>query len=151
MVVMPMPMPVIMIVMMMIMVIVPVIMVVMMMVMVMVVMRHLQAAFTGAEGRAKITIFNIAARRGHAFAFNMMMVAFLRQANLVFKAQHLRAVFAHGTIHIVVAGQNFSNAIRESGDDVIMVIEIACFDKLNLRMTSGDFIGEAINTVDQNA
>ena len=129
-----------------------VMMVIMVMVMVMVmIMPHLQPAFASAEGGAKIAIFDIAARRGHAFAFNMMMVAFLRQANLVFKAQHLRTVFAHGTIHIVVAGQNFSNAIRESGDDVIMVIEIACFDKLNLRMTSGDFIGEAINTVDQNA
>jgi len=147
MVVMIMAMPVTVAVVMMIMVMV-VIVVVMMVIMVMMIMPHLQPAFASAEGGAKIAIFDIAARRRNAFALDMMMVAFLRQPHFVFKPQHLRAVFAHRAIHIVVARQNFLHAIGKGRDHIIMVIEVTRFDKFDLRVARGNLIGEAVYAVD---
>lgn len=79
--------------------IMPVIMIVVMampvMVMMVMIMGHVQSTFAGAECCAKITIFNITARGGNTFAFNMVVMAFLRQADFIFKAQHLRTIFTH--------------------------------------------------------
>ena len=65
------------------------------MVMVMMIMGHIQPAFACAERGAKLTIFDITARGRNTFAFNMVVMAFLRQANFIFKAQHLRPIFTH--------------------------------------------------------
>ena len=62
---------------------------------VMMVMGHVQPAFACTKCRAKITIFDITAGGGNTFAFNMVVVAFLRQADFIFKAQHLRPIFTH--------------------------------------------------------
>ena len=74
-------------------VIVPVVMPVIMMampVMVMPVLIHLpQAAFTGAERGAEIAILNIAAGCGNALAFDMVVMAFLCQADVLFETEHL--------------------------------------------------------------
>ena len=65
-------------------------------VMVMPVLIHLpQAAFTSAERGAEIAILNIAAGCGNALAFDMVVMAFLRQADLILETKHLGAVFAH--------------------------------------------------------
>lgn len=148
MVVMIMAMPVAVAVVMMIMVMVVIVVVMMVIMVVMMIMPHLQSAFASAEGGAKIAIFDIAARRRNAFALDMMMVAFLRQPHFVFKPQHLRAVFAHRAIHIVVARQNFLHAIGKGRDHIIMVIEVTCFDKFEFRVARGNFIGEAVNAID---
>ena len=71
---------------------VPVVMAMPVMVMI---MGHVQPTFASAECCAKIAIFDITARGGNTFAFNMVVMAFLRQADFIFKAQHLRPVFTH--------------------------------------------------------
>ena len=119
----------------------------MMPVVMMMIMGHVQPAFACAKCRAKIAIFDITAGGGNTFAFNMVVVAFLGQANFIFKAQHLRPVFTHRTIHIVIAGQDFAYPISKSRDHLIMVIEITCFDKFNIRMAGGNFIGETVNPI----
>ena len=127
--------------------------VIMMMMVVMVAMAiHLfQATFTGTESGAEIAIFDIAARGGNACTFDMMMVAFLRQADFIFKAEHLRAIFTHRAVHVVAASENFTHAIGKGGDHLIMIIEVACLDELDIGVAGGDFISEAVNTVDENA
>ena len=77
------------------MMVVMVVTMVMLMPVMVVTIRITQAAFTGAEGRTKIAIFDITARGSNTGAFNMVVVAFLRQADFIFKAEHLGAVFAH--------------------------------------------------------
>ena len=81
----------------------------------------------------------------------MVMVAFLRQADFIFKAEHLRAIFAHRAVHVVTAGENFAHPISKSGDNLIMIIEVACLDELDIGVAGSDFIGKAVNAVDQNA
>lgn len=134
----------------MVMVMMPMVIMVMIMVMV-VIMGHIQAAFARAEGGAKITIFDITARRRYAFAFHMVVMAFLRQADFIFKAQDLGAIFTHRTVHIVIAGQDFPHPISKGGDHLIMIVQIPGFDKFNIRMAGGNFIGEPVNPVNQNA
>ena len=97
-VIMPMSMPVIM----------PVIMM-MMVVMVAMAIHLFQATFTGTESGAEIAIFDIAARGGNACTFDMVMVAFLRQADFIFKAKHLSTIFTHRAVHVVTAGENFAH------------------------------------------
>jgi disulfide bond formation protein DsbB len=61
----------------------------------------LQTAFTGAECCAKRTVFDIGARCRNPLAFDMMVMAFLGQADFILKSQNLGPVFAHRTVHIV--------------------------------------------------
>jgi len=49
-----------------------------------------------------------------ANAFDMMMMAFLRQADFVLETQYLFAVFAHLTIHVAGAFLNFDHSVDES-------------------------------------
>ena len=65
------------------------------MIMMMMIMGHVQPALACAECGAKFAIFDITAGGGNTFAFNMVVVAFLRQADFIFKAQHLRPIFTH--------------------------------------------------------
>ena len=99
----------------------------------------------------KLAIFNAAPRGGNAFSLDMMVVAFLRQPNLGFKAQNLRPIFTHGTIHIVASMQNFRHSISEGGNHLWVVIQIASFDEFNFGMRRRHLVGKAVNTVDQYA
>jgi hypothetical protein len=47
---------------------------------------HRKTACTSAEMVTKLAIFNAASRRGNAFSLNMMVMAFLCQSDLGFKA-----------------------------------------------------------------
>lgn len=67
--------------------------VIMVVVIVVMVLRD-QAAHAGAERIAQRAIGHVRPRRAGALAFDMVVVAFLHGADLGFKAQHLRAVFA---------------------------------------------------------
>ena len=67
------------------MVVVMVVVVVAMIMMVMMIMFCHQTAFACAEGGAKRAIFDITARGRHTSAFDMVMVAFLRQSHFFFK------------------------------------------------------------------
>ena len=48
-----------------------------------------------------------------ADSFDMVMVAFLRKADLVFETQHLFPVFAHLAVHIACAFLNFDHPVYE--------------------------------------
>ena len=78
----------------------------------------------------------------------MVVMAFLRQADLILKPQNLGPVFAHGTVHVVIAGQDFTHPIGKSSDHLIMIIEIPGLNKFKIRVTGGDLIGETIDPVD---
>ena len=121
-------------------------------VMVMPVLIHLpQAAFTGAERGAEIAILNIAAGCGNALAFDMVVMAFLRQADLILETKHLGAVFAHRAVHVVAAGEDFPHPVSKGGDHLIMIIEVAGLDEFNARMACRNLIGETVDTVNQDA
>ena len=68
---------------------------------------HGKTACPGAEMITKLAIFNAASRGGNALSLDMVVMAFLRQPNFGFKAQNLRPIFTHGTIHVVASMQNF--------------------------------------------
>ena len=65
-----------------------------MIIMVMMVVILVEAAGPGAEMIAKWAILDIASGCRDALPLDMVMVAFLRETNLVLEAQHLRPVFA---------------------------------------------------------
>ena len=104
-----------------------------------------------AEIIAKSTIFNVTSRRCCACPLNMMMVGFLRQANLFFKAERCCPVFTKSTIHQIAAFDNFHYPLSKGCQHFGMVIQIACFHKLDIWVFSRNLIGKAINPVYQNA
>ena len=96
-------------------VIVPVIMAMivrMMMIMtVMVMMPLVETAGPCAEMVTEVTIFDIASRSRDTLPFDMVMVTLLRLADLILKSKNLRAIFAHCTVHVVAAFQNFTHPV----------------------------------------
>jgi len=61
-------------------------------------------------------IVGVVLRYGHITANTLyvMVVALLRQTNLVFKAKHLFSIFAQLAIHTVFTSPNFFNPIYKS-------------------------------------
>ena len=90
-------------------------------------------------------------RRAGPDAFNMMVMAFLRQADLVFEAQHLIAVFAHLTVHVVRALDNLEQALCKGFHDHRVIIQIAGLHEFQLRVPGGDLVCVIIDAFDQNA
>jgi len=86
-----------------------------------------------------------------ADAFDMMVMAFLRQANLVFEAQNLIAVFAHLTVHVVRALNNLHQALCKGFHDHRMIIQITGLHEFQLRVPGGDLVCVIIDAFDQNA
>ena len=60
-----------------------------------------------------IVIIVVAMRVAGADAFDVMMVAFLRQPDLGLEAQHLFAVFAELAVHFVFPLRNFIDPFHE--------------------------------------
>lgn len=85
-----------------------------------------------------------------ANAFDMVVVAFLRQTNLCFKPQHLLTIFAHLAVHDIFAIECFFNAIHERINDQIMIVQITSFDELNIGMFCCNFIRIAVYPFHQN-
>ena len=112
---------------------------------------HGKTTCPSAEMITKLAIFNAASRGGNAFSLDMMVMAFLRQPNFGFKAQNLRPIFTHGTIHIVASMQNFQHPIGKGGNHLWMVVQIACFDKFDIGIGRCNLVGKAVNPVNQNA
>lgn len=140
----------------MIVVVIVIVIVVMMIMMVMVIMVVMvipcnKAALTSAERGAERAVFNIASRGRNTFTFHVVMVAFLGQADFVLKPEHLGAIFAHGTVHVVTAGEDFPHPISKSGNHLIVIVKISGLDEFNVQVTGGDFIGKAIDAVNENA
>ena len=60
--------------------------------------------------------------RDGANAFHMMMMAFLRQANLIFKAKHLRPILTKRAVHGVFTGINLLKTLCESFKHLRVVV-----------------------------
>ena len=65
-------------------------------------------------------------------AFHMVVVAFLRCADLMFKAQNLGTVFADGTVIWGSFADLLGDAFGEGFDHFIMVIQISGFNEFNV-------------------
>ena len=114
-------------------------------------MAGIKPAGTCAEMVTQVTILDIAAGGRHALPLDMMVMAFLRQANLILKTQHLRAIFAHGAVHVVAAIQDFTHPVSKGGNHFRMIIQIACLDNLDIGMCICHLVGKPVDAVDQNA
>jgi len=86
-----------------------------------------------------------------ADAFDMVVVAFLREANLGLKAQHLLAIFAHGAVHQVLADQHFLDAVDEGVDDQRVVVEIGRLEDLDAGELRLGLVGGVVDAFDQDA
>ena len=111
----------------------------------------IQATGTRAEMVTQVTILDIAARRRDTLPLDMMMVAFLRQANLCLKAKHLRAIFTHGAVHIVAAFDDFPHPVGKGRNHFWMIVQIARLDEFDIGMCGRHLVGKAVNAVNQNA
>ena len=125
--------------------------VVVMMAVVTVVMVCLEPAHASAKIDAMGAVLNGSTRRARAFTFRMMMVTFLRQADLGFETQDLIAVFAHRTVHGGIAIQDFNRALGKCFDDLRMVVEVSCFNKFNVGMALRRQPREPVDPVNQDA
>ncbi len=81
----------------------------------------------------------------------MMVVALLRQSDLILEPEDLRAVFAHRAVHVVAAFQNLANAVGKCRDDLGMVVQIAGLHELGIGIGRRNLVGEAVDPVDQDA
>ena len=99
---------------------------------------------------AKWAILDIASGCRDALPLDMVMVAFLRETNLVLEAQHLRPVFAERAVHIVVTTENFAHPVGECGDDLGMIIQISRFHEFGCGMRRSNLVGKAVDPIDQN-
>ena len=79
----------------------------------------------------------------------MMVVAFLRQPNFILKPEYLRSIFTHRAVHVVASLKDFAHPIRKGGDDLGMIVEIARFDKFDIRMGSCHLVDESVDAVNQ--
>ena len=122
-----------------------------MIVVVMVMVPHLQPAFARAERIAQFAISDIRSGCGGALPLHMVVMTFLYHANFAFEPQHLLAVFAEGAVIGDLTILDLHHPLSELRDDLIMVVQIACFDELDVRMRLGHLVSEAINPIDQNA
>ena len=110
-----------------------------------------EAAEPGAEVVAERAVGDVGARRARALPLDMVMVAFLHRADLGLEAQDLDAVLAHGAIGRRHLAYLFGGAFGKGLEHLGMVAEIARLDPLDRGMGGGDAVGEAVDTVDQDA
>ena len=82
---------------------------------------------------------------------DVVVMANLRGANIVFITNDLFTVFAQLTIHVVVAGIDLGQAFGKACQNHRMIFEIPCLDELDITKLGGDFIGMAVNPINQNA
>ena len=90
-------------------------------------------------------------RAAGADAFHMVMMAFLRLADIRFESENLFPVLAHLAVHQVLAGKNLANAFREGLDHCWVIIEIGRLDERNFRMAFANGIRCHVNPLDENA
>ena len=86
-----------------------------------------------------------------ADALDMMMVAFLRQADFALKAQYLFAVFAHLAVHQIGAFTDFGNPIGEGVEYLRVVVQIRGLHELDVGMVRGHQISVIIDPLDQDS
>ena len=84
-------------------------------------------------------------------AFHMVMMGLLDRADLSFKAQDLRAIFAHGTVWWRNFAHLLSDPFGKGRQYLLMIVQIAGCYKLDIWVFNRHLISETINTVNQNA
>ena len=114
-------------------------------------MTGIKPAGTCAEMVTQVTILDIAAGGRNTLPLNMMVMAFLRQADFILKTQHLRAIFTHGAVHVVAAIQDFTHTIGKGGNHLRVIIQIPCLDDFDIGMCRCHLVGKPVDAVDQNA
>ena len=82
-----------------------------------------------------------------ANALNMMVVAHLREALMVFKPEHLFSVFAELAVHVVVAEENAPYPIFKCCNDLRMVVQVTSLQKFNIRKFFGYLIRDIIDSL----
>ena len=80
-----------------------------------------------------------------ADALNMMVVAHLREALMVFKPEHLFSVFAELAVHVVVAEENAPHPIFKCCNDLRVVVQVTSLEKFNVWKFFGDLIRDIID------
>jgi len=86
-----------------------------------------------------------------ADALDMVVMAFLREPHFGFEAQDLFTVFAHLAVHQVCAFTDLDHTVCEGFENLRVVVEIGCFDELNIGMIGGNHVSVIIDALDQNA
>ena len=81
----------------------------------------------------------------------MVMMRFLNRAHFSLKSQYLRAIFAHGAIGRWNFPDLLGDPFCKSRQNLLMVIQIPSFYKLDIGIFRRNLIGEAVNSVNQNA
>jgi len=81
---------------------------------------------------------------------DMMVMALLAQADFVFEADELLAVFAELAVHRRIAGADFVEAGEEGFDHLLMVVQIAGFDEVDPRVARRRGVDRGVDAVDQN-
>ena len=110
-----------------------------------------QPADAGAEIVAELAFRNVRSRRRRALSLHMVVVAFLRQPDLVLETEHLGPVLAHGTVHRGVAGQDFAGPFGECPEHLRMVVQVAGLDEFRPGVPFRHNVGEAVDPVHQHA
>ena len=91
------------------------------------------------------------ARVPGADALDVMVMAFLRQADLGLEAEDVVAVLAQLAVHQVLADQDLLDPLGEGIEHQRVVVEIRRLDELDPGVFGGDQVGMRINALDQNA
>ena len=86
-----------------------------------------------------------------ADAFDVMVMALLRQTNLILEPKHLLAVLAHLAVHVAGAFLNLDHAVDECFQDQRLCVEIRGLDKLDVRVSGRDRIGVVVNPLYEDA
>ena len=82
-----------------------------------------------------------------ADALNMMVMAHLRQALMVFKSKHLFPVFAKLAVHVVVAEKNAPHPIFKCRNDLRVVVQVTSLEKFNIWKFFGYLIRDIIDSL----
>lgn len=98
-----------------------------------------------------IAVMIVGMRIPRADTLHVMMVALLREPDLIFETKHLGAILAATAIHCRVAGEYLLGPLLEGFDQQRMVIEIRRLDELDFRMAPGDAVGVLVDAIDENA
>ena len=82
-----------------------------------------------------------------ADALNMMVVAHLREALMVFKPEYLFSVFAELAVHVVVAEENAPYPIFKRCNNLRVVVQVTSLEKFNIWKFFGYLIRDIIDSL----
>ena len=101
----------------------------------------LRAKFRIAAGGVAIAVAR-AVFQSATDAFDVVVMTFLRQADLVLEAKNLFAILAHLAVHKVLASNDLVDPVLEGREDERMIVEVTGLHELDLRMPRCHLVGE---------